>query len=111
VGRAGSHLQSVFWFEHSVADDTQDKDRKRPAMRRRLREPIAIVGVGASAKSFASLERLFAHLPSKSGVAYVVAVRSEDSVDAQKVVEALGRQSGVPAQLATAGAWIEPDRI
>jgi two-component system CheB/CheR fusion protein len=94
-----------------VANDIQDQGDLKSAPTEEAEQPIIVVGVGASAKSFDSLQRLFAHLPAKCGAGYVVAVRSEDAVDAATLVESLSRQGGLKAQLAVAGARLEPDQI
>ena len=49
---------------------------------------IGIVGVGASAGSASSLERLFAHAPRDAGLAYVVALKTEDGLSPERVLGA-----------------------
>lgn len=72
-------------------------------------QPLAIVGIGASATSFASLQRLFAHLPRESGLAYVVVLKSDDSLPPKKVLESLSQLSGLKGGLASDGVALEAE--
>jgi two-component system CheB/CheR fusion protein len=93
-----------------------DKDSKLEAPSRRARkerevEPSAIVGVGVCAASFRSLEQLFASLPQDLGAAYVVAVRQQEGLTVDVVVESLGRQTAMPVKVAKDGERLRPDHI
>jgi two-component system CheB/CheR fusion protein len=73
--------------------------------------PLAVVGVAAAAHSLRALERLFAHIPKNTQLAYVIAIRSRDSVDAERVVAVLRDRCGHKAQVARDGAILEKDCI
>ena len=88
--------------------------KNRESKRRVVRSagsPLAIVGIGASATSFGSLEQLFARRTGKSGLAYIVALKTTDSLNVDRVVEAVGRQSGMPAEVAADGVRLKRDCI
>jgi two-component system CheB/CheR fusion protein len=74
-------------------------------------KPVAVVGLGASAFAFRSLERLFALMPRENGAAFVVVSESPKPLDAVAMVEALNRHESMPARLATDGERLQPDRI
>jgi len=73
--------------------------------------PLAIVGVGVSARSLPSLERMFGNLPDSARLAYIIALKPEPGLEAALVVEVLARRSGLPVTLATDGERIGPDHI
>jgi two-component system CheB/CheR fusion protein len=73
--------------------------------------PVAVVGLGASALAFRSLERLFALMPQENGAAFVVVSESPKPLDAAAMVEALNKHGAMPAQLAADGVRLQPDRI
>ena len=70
--------------------------QKKPA-RRSSRQPSdevsAVVGVGVCAASFRALLALFAGMDDGPEVAYVIAVRQQDGLSVDTVVEALKSQS------------------
>ncbi|HEX8841573.1 MAG TPA: chemotaxis protein CheB, partial [Sphingomicrobium sp.] len=87
---------------------------KKPSRRSREdqpAEPLAIVGIGVCAASLRSLLSLFSALGSDPGVSYVIAVRQQDGLAVDMVVEALGKQTDLPVKAAAQGERIEPDRI
>jgi two-component system CheB/CheR fusion protein len=73
--------------------------------------PVAVVGLGASALAFRSLERLFALMPQENGAAFVVVSESPKPLDAAAMVGALNKHEAMPAQLAADGVRLQPDRI
>jgi len=72
---------------------------------------LAIVGIAASATSVGTLERLFAHLPRDSGLAYIVVLKSDGGVKPERLLEALDRQSGLPGVIAADGARLLPNHV
>jgi len=90
-------------------EENRGRKRRRPA--RGGRAPLAVVGIGASGASFASLERLFAHLPTDSELAYVVALKAEDGLSSERVLETLGRQSGMTVEAAGDGQKLRADHV
>lgn len=73
--------------------------------------PIAVVGVGASAGSLASLEKLFSHLGEPAGLAFVVAIQSEPGVDIRRLAKRITAASGLKGGLAVDGGRLEADHI
>ncbi len=73
-------------------------------------EPVAIVGIGASAGGLEALEGFFDHLPPKSGIAYVViqhlAPQHKSVMDA-----ILSKHTGMRINRITSGMKAEPDNI
>jgi two-component system CheB/CheR fusion protein len=86
----------------------------RPARRGRQAQeahPTAIVGVGVCAASLRSLEILFAALPADLGAAYVVAVRQQEGLTVETVVNALVAHTRLPVTLAVDGERLRPGHI
>lgn len=72
---------------------------------------VPVVGIGVCALSLGSLETLFRDLGKDLGAAYVVAVRQNDGVTIETVVQALCGASGMPVVVAGDGAELKPDHI
>lgn len=90
------------------------RDKKKPARRQsedRPGEPLAVVGVGVCAASFRALLALFDGMKDQLDVAYVVAVRQQDGLTVDAVVEALVRQTKLPVEKAKNGERIQSRRI
>ncbi|MCG7363269.1 PAS domain-containing protein [Roseomonas sp. ACRSG] len=90
-------------------DHTQDEHVKDEA--RTAGEPIAVVGIGASAQAFRSLEKFFALMPRDSGAAFIVVSESKDPLDIQALVEAIGLHGSGAMQIAQDMDRLEPGRI
>jgi two-component system CheB/CheR fusion protein len=73
--------------------------------------PLGVVGVGVCTASLRSLEELFASLSTDLQAAYVIAVRQQDGLTVDTVVEALSRQTKLPVTIADNGDKLEPGRI
>jgi len=71
---------------------------------------VRIVGIGASAGGLAALEQFFAHVPAKSGLAYVV-VQHLDPTSTPLLAELLQRVTGMPVREAGAQMRVEPDSV
>ncbi|NUP08094.1 MAG: response regulator [Polyangiaceae bacterium] len=72
--------------------------------------PLFVVGIGASAGGLDSLERLFAQMPSKTGMAFIVVQHL--SPDFRSVMdELLARRTGIPIMLVEDGVRVEADHI
>ena len=74
-------------------------------------EPVAVVGVGVCLASLRSLELLFEGLAGDLGAAYVIAVRQQDGLTVQMVVDALARHSKLPVKIGADGERIEAGHI
>ncbi|MBV9078647.1 MAG: chemotaxis protein, partial [Methylobacteriaceae bacterium] len=75
----------------------------KPAKRRASKppaEPLALVGIGVCHASFRALEELFAGLPNDLGPAYIIAVRQQDGLTTETIVESLGRLTKMPVKIA-----------
>ncbi|HEY8613207.1 MAG TPA: CheR family methyltransferase, partial [Roseomonas sp.] len=75
------------------------------------REPVAVVGLGASAAAFRSLEQLFALMPRDSGAAFVIVSESENPLDTDALLKTLNSLGSLPARIAGDGERLEPDQI
>jgi two-component system CheB/CheR fusion protein len=73
-------------------------------------EPLAVVGIGVCASSLESLLTLFRNLDG-FGAAYVVAVRQQDGLSVDTVVEALSSATRLPVKKATDGDRLQPSTI
>jgi two-component system CheB/CheR fusion protein len=84
---------------------SKPKSKSKPVV------PAAVVGVGVCLASQASLELLFAHFPPRLGAAYLIAVRQQDGLSVDTVVEALRRQGRMPVSIPGDGEPIEANHI
>ena len=73
-------------------DQKLERPKRRPA-KGAPSEPLAVVGVGVCAASLRSLEAMFSELGPQVGAAYVVAVRQQEGLTVDAVLEALASQS------------------
>ncbi len=73
--------------------------------------PTAVVGVGVGLRSAQSLERMFAAVRPDLNAAFVVAVRQDEGLQIQTVVEILTRATQAPVQIAVDGDPLTPNRI
>jgi len=69
-----------------------------------------IVGIGASAGGIEALEALFSRLPAESGIAFVIVTHLSDARESL-LHEVVARFTGMPVQVATDGAVVEPDHV
>ena len=79
-----------------------------PASRQRQRFPV--VGIGASAGGLEALHQFLAHVPERSGMAYVV-VQHLDPTHKGMLVELLQRATRMPVQQTTDLMVVEPDQV
>ncbi|PYE23900.1 two-component system CheB/CheR fusion protein [Rhizobium sp. PP-CC-3A-592] len=87
-----------------------DEEPDHPA--RPLRdEPLAIIGIGVSATSLGSLDRIFSGLTCDLGAAYLVVVRQQDGLDVQAVVDVLRRRNDLTVKIAVEGEAVAKDTI
>ena len=92
----------------------RDSKLKKPSRRSKTdqpTEPLAIVGIGVCAASLKSLLSLFSGLSNELGASYVIAVRQQDGLSADTVVEALAKQTELPVKAAEHGERLEPGRV
>ena len=93
-----------------------DRDEKagKPAPRRRKQapaEPLAVVGIGVCTASLRSLQQLIAGLDENLGAAFMIAVRQQDGLRVDTVVEALRGQTRLPVGIAANGEKLEPGHV
>lgn len=91
--------------------DETTKGTKRKRKPASSQKAAAIVGVGVCSGSFRSLEELFASLPNDLDAAYVIAVRQQEGLSVDTVVEALSRQSQLAVTVAKDGERLEPNHV
>ncbi len=72
---------------------------------------LPVVGIGVCAGSLRSLETLFADIGTDLGAAYLIAVRRQEGLDVDIVVEALARQTSLPVTIGEDGEKIEGNHI
>ena len=77
----------------------QKKPSRRPS-KDHPAEPLAVVGIGVCAASFRALLALFAGMSTELGAAYVVAVRQQDGLSVDTVVDELSAQTKQPVKKA-----------
>ena len=69
-----------------------------------------IVGVGASAGGLEAFSQLLEHLPSTTGMAFVL-IQHLDPTHASQLPEILGRKSGMPVREVQGDTAVEPDHV
>src|SRR5205823_4820518 len=84
------------------ADEEQSEDRQKPQ--------FSIVGIGASAGGFEAFGQLLRHLPSDTGMAFVL-IQHLDPTHDSKLSELLSRISPIPVREVTDGIQVEPNHI
>lgn len=92
----------------------RDSKLKKPSRRPKkdqLTEPLAIVGIGVCAASLRSLLSLFDGLSADLGASFVVAVRQQDGLTVDTIVEGLGRQTKLPVKAAENGERLEAGKV
>ena len=72
--------------------------------------PHLVVGIGASAGGLEAFKTFFAHLPTDSGIAFVVVQHLSPDHDSM-LSEILGRATPIPVIVAEHGMPVEPDRV
>ena len=88
--------------------------RKKPARRPRkdsAPEPLAVVGIGVCAASFRALLSLFSGMHDGLDAAYVIAVRQQDGLAVDTVIEALAEQTKLPVRKAKNRERLQPGCI
>lgn len=93
--------------------DRADK-RKKPTRRPKKdpqAEPVAVVGIGVCAASFRALLTLFEEMHDGLEAAYVVAVRQQDGLAVDTVVEALAAHTSYAVKKAEKGDRLEAGHI
>ena len=90
--------------------NNKSKSPSRRAKREVPAEPLAVVGIGVCAASLKSLLTLFNGLDGL-GAAYVVAVRQQDGLTVDTVVDALSNATKLPVRKAKDGEALEPATI
>lgn len=89
--------------------------KPKRAPRRKAEKPaplsVPIVGIGVCAASLGSLGTLFRGLATDLGAAYVVAVRQQDGVPIEAIVETLNGVTAMPVMVPGNGAELLPDQI
>ena len=92
-----------------------DKDRKRkkpePPRSPAATAPLSVVGVGVCAASLPSVLALFGGLAPDLGAAYVVAVRQQDGLTVNQVVEVLKPRTSFAARAAKDGDRLEAGTV
>src|SRR6185369_7126405 len=71
---------------------------------------LVIVGIGASAGGLEALERLFAPMPTDSGLAFVVVQHLSPDFES-RMDELLARQTALPIYSVTDGMEVRPNAI
>ena len=98
--------------DKTVADKKNGAGKRRPEPRQEARvDMIPVVGIGAGAASFRSLEQLFAQLTPGLGAAFVIAIRQQDGLPIDNVIDAIARHSGMPVAVAVDGETLRPDHV
>ncbi|HEX8111653.1 MAG TPA: chemotaxis protein CheB, partial [Kofleriaceae bacterium] len=69
-----------------------------------------VVALGASADGLDALERFFAHVPPRTGMAFVVIQHLSAEFDSH-MADILSRRTKLPVRVATHGARLEPDTV
>ena len=73
-----------------------------------VESPVTVVGIGASAGGLVALSELFLHVPSKTGLAYVI-VQHLSPTHESTLAELLGRSAAIPVHQAANGMAVEVD--
>lgn len=74
-------------------------------------KPLAVVGIGVGMASLRSLETLFAKLNPDLDAAYVIAVRQQEGLTVQRVIQAISAQARAPIKIAAEREKLERGHI
>src|SRR5262249_31140854 len=119
---AGSGFSGRSYVRGDVPMSTEQLDREGVTHRERRSRPTPddtaqsvgsefhIVGIGASAGGLASLERLFAHLPTDTGMAFVV-LQHLSSDFTSLMDELLSRRTPLRVRQADHDTAVEPNTV
>ncbi len=77
---------------------------------RELERGFPIVGIGASAGGLEALDELFAHMPTDTGMAFVV-ITHQHPGHTSLLPELLGKIAGIKVLVAADGLKVEPNRV
>ncbi len=78
-------------------------DRERTASRQRDRQPVMVVGIGASAGGLRAIQSFFSAMPAESGLAFVVILHPEDASESL-APKTLAAQTNMPVEEIRDGA-------
>ena len=87
-----------------------DKPLEENGIDKKSTTAFFVVGIGASAGGLEALEKFFNHLPSDSGLAYVV-IQHLSPTHKSHMVELLSRQTKLPVQHAQNDTVVEPNTV
>ncbi|HEX8839514.1 MAG TPA: CheR family methyltransferase [Sphingomicrobium sp.] len=101
----------TLWQDRRVAERNNKVIKSsRASARDDKAKPVAVVGIGVCAASLESLLTLFRDLDDL-GAAYVIAVRQQDGLTVDTVLQALSDVTGLEVRLGKDGAPLEPGVI
>src|SRR5687767_3230643 len=107
-------IASILRFAYEggmTADGTTDELEPDAQQRRRERSgPAMVVGIGASAGGIRALSDLFAHVPPRPPIAYVVILHLSPDHDS-KLAEVLQTSTTMPVRQVTDTVSIEPAHV
>lgn len=89
---------------------TPDGDTDEKARERGDREPLLVVGLGASAGGIKALQKFFAHIPPDSGCAYVVVLHLSPDHES-RLAEVLQAATPLPVRRVSATLPLERDHV
>jgi two-component system CheB/CheR fusion protein len=95
----------------SAATDLSGKNSRNGANKRRdPNEPVAVVGIGASAGGIAPLQHFFAEMAADSGLAFVVVMHLSPDFESQ-LAEVLQQKTQMPVVQVTEPVKVQPDHV
>jgi len=92
--------------DHTPPDQTDASPADEPG----AESPFPIVGIGASAGGLEAFTQFFAHLPARTGMAFVL-VQHLDPRHESRLADLLARTTHMPVLEASQGLAVEPDRV
>jgi two-component system CheB/CheR fusion protein len=94
-----------------VVNKPEKKNGAKRSRKAAQPEPLAVVGIGVCAASFRALLSLFSNIHEGPAAAYIVAVRQQDGLSVDTVVEELAGQTNHQVKKAEDGEALQPFHI
>ena len=93
-----------------ATDDMSDTARDGAEKRRDPNEPVAVVGLGASAGGVAPLQQFFADMNPESGLAFVVVMHLSPEHESQ-LPSVLQQRTKMPVMQVTESVKVQPNHV
>jgi two-component system CheB/CheR fusion protein len=97
-------------LDPAASDDSSENARNGARKRRDPNEPVAVVGIGASAGGIAPLQEFFAAMDAQSGLAFVVVMHLSPDFESQ-LASVLQHKTSMPVMQVNAPVKVQPNHV